>query len=366
MTLAMTALSTVTNTMGTHRNELSGLRTFVTADSAAREGVYQYLASADSGYDYAGTSEGEDWVSDEDEYSINNVLHSGISVDEDTSHWPFIYVVGDAHNTLTERKAQFSIQPSDVSLALKHAIYSQHELNISGGAEVTGSIYSGESIDIGSSAANIDGNAYAHDTINDPHDSIKEDKDVVENALHTDPPYVDIASYPASPSCSYTTTASNENVNIFPFIEHGCDIVHIVFVDKGSIDINDTGKGKGKKTDPVFEGVLVVEGEVSFNSNDEYHCLDDCDNPLVVYVAGNLTLTGGTFTGLVYVTGETTVGHGHPTIYGSLMSIGGVDGISVNGDLEVHYDSDIMGNWANIEGLDLTGNTPSITGWSQQ
>lgn len=76
-----------------------------------------------------------------------------------------------------------------------------------------------------------------------------------------------------------------------------------------------SGPDKGKTTQSVY----VVKEDVDLTGGGPTAVYGDQKNRLILIVDGDLKLNGGTFYGLIYVTGEVSIA-GSPTIYGSLMN----------------------------------------------
>ena len=354
LTLASIALSSVTNTIGSHRNELSGLRTFVTADSAAREGVYRYLQESN----YSGDV---DWVDLAGGGEINAVLASSISIDK--SNWPNILVRGSAENSLTGREVGYTVRPSDLELAFDHAIYSQFDLEIGGNATVNGSIYANGDIDFTGGSAEVNGDAFAVGDIDQSHDNIDDETHLIVRGTETlAPPTIDSAVYYSqavadgtwynAPVLAETAHNGVTTNNVVVYVEGASHDTHLV------------------NSNTKISGTVFVEGDLSLKSititpgDDIQH-----DDPLVVYVGGNLHLGGNTsIYGLVYVMGATTFSGGNNTITGSLISANSVSQVDVTGNITVNYDPVLMSEWRDIEGLSFaTGidDVTSITDWTE-
>jgi hypothetical protein len=338
--VASLALSSVVTNLSTHKNEMSGVRTFVTADSAAREGTYRLITQPG----FTGSADGVD---------LNSVLGSSIALD--SSVWPYIDVVGGADNALTKRGAMYRVQPSALSLAFDHAIYSQQNLDISGAAKVYGNIYAHNTIEINNSAAQVHGGVRAGDDI-DLHKNSNVYGAVSSSSVHLNPPIISSAPYETNMLGCYKATTDD----LDEIVWSACERVHLEVANGETLVISGLkDKGKGKNVE--FSGTLLIEGNVKITGG-VFSCNNLC--PMAIYVLGDLELTGGDITGIVYVTGKTTVGTGNPEITGSLISIGGVGGISVLGNLTVTYDPILMNDWEDIGGLDLSGGTdPTVVNW---
>jgi hypothetical protein len=353
MTLAGIALNAVTNTVGAHRNEVAGLRTFVTADAAAREGVHRFLHTDN----FTGDA---DWASLAGGNDMNAVLGSAITVDYST--WPNIRVRGNAENALAGREAGITVTLSDLEAGFDHAIYSQFDLEMGGNATVNGSVYANGDIDFDGTSAQVNGNVYAAGEIDTSHDNIGETFITVKNTKIIHAPEIISAPYSIQATADltlYTNPVLAQNAH------KGVTTNNKVIYVAGASNSTKLENANTKISGTVFvEGDLSLKGVTITPGNDADH-----SDPLVVYVGGDLHLAGNTtIHGLVYVEGETTFAGGNNTITGSLMSANGVSQMDVTGNITVHYDPALMAKWKTIGGLTFTpgvDDVARVSGWSQ-
>ena len=352
--VASLALSSVVTNLSTHKNEMSGVRTFVTADSAAREGAYRFI---EYGMSEVGTID------------LNSVLGSETSII--VSNYPIRHIRGVASTTRTERKMVYEVQPSDIQSGFEHAIFAQQNLEISGAASTTGSVYVGNDLKVtgaggqgGANTPKVSGSIYVAGDIatNTNHDFGEVHN---HNVAVLSAPTIDKNHYVglASEYCSFTLVSNQGqgggqgggNTVQLPqsFQWNNCknEVVHIQ-VEAGKT-VNGHWPPQG------WSGVVVIDGNATMNGG-RFSCADDCEDPLAIYVDGNLSLSGTVqVKGLVYVTGIATVGSGSGSVDGSLVS-SDTGGVKVTGALSVSYNKEIMGSWENIGGLDTSGGTDPI------
>lgn len=80
-----------------------------------------------------------------------------------------------------------------------------------------------------------------------------------------------------------------------------------------------------------LSGIVYVGGNASIGANNQ---IGSPDAPVLLFIEGNLSITGATIYGVVYVAGEIGLGAGNTAVVGSLISEGSVSGA---GTLDLVY-----------------------------
>ncbi len=334
-----TALSVITE-LKKNRNVVFGDRSFLAAESAAREGVYQYIN--DTSY-LAGPLN--------DAQLLNNSSDGSIYIDDDPLNWPYVEVKGSAENKSTYRNVAYTLNIFPEGLAFDHAVYSENNLSFGGNATVNGSIFAENNIDFIGSSAEINGNAYSPNPIPDT-DNINGDAHPGSSSIP--PPQIDPIPYRIEAINNSTFFINTEDAEDCLNNKIQTAVVYVESTEKTKIQGNNTN----------LTGSLVTEGNLDITGG----TFTATDDHLAIFVQGNLKIAGGaTVYGIVYVTGTTSFGGGTNTINGSLISVGGTNICDITGNTTVNFDPIVMENWEDIEGLDtVSAGPPQITGWHEE
>ena len=111
----------------------------------------------------------------------------------------------------------------------------------------------------------------------------------------------------------------------------------------------------------ALRGTLVVVGGIDMNNVQiRRGSASPYDSTLVLYVGGNLKMSGGnSIEGLVYVEGVSTFSGGNNTIFGSLFSVSTSSPVNVAGSVTVTYDpllgGELQASPMSLHGLLNTG-----------
>jgi predicted acyltransferase (DUF342 family) len=356
LALMSTVLTSVLTNLSTHKNSLSGLYTLVTADSGAREGVQQLILGTEP---VSGTI-------------LNPIGVTNTSVSVLDALWVGTEVIATAENNLTQRKVSYTVITQPGAGAFAHAIYAQHDVEVGGNACVTGDIYAGNNLDVTNAAVVVAGEVYSSGET-----TIHENATVGQstaNVVVLSPPTVDLSQYytdsrtgiiaTSTDSVSYADSVSHDAI-YFPNASWAEDYLHKETRTNKLVYVEDSGTTIQLGNQTNFTGTLIVLGDLKITAGTYATSTNPVENnPLVIYVGGNLELTGGNIHGVVYVLGETTVSHGNPTITGSLIGASPSSTIGVNGNLIVVYNASLAESWENIEGIDVSG-SPIFMGWTE-
>jgi hypothetical protein len=340
LTVATAALLGINKNYNTN----SGNQTFYTAEAAAREGVYQYLASSS----YLGGNFNQ---------PINNISTSSIPISVSSS-WPYVTITAEAEDNTTHREVGYILNVFPEGLAFDYAIYAENDLNFqSAGAEVNGNVFANSSTSDSVTCnpnADINGDVSSPGTIDEDCNSAA--SSTVENVEPIPFPPIDLDAYASLATCFATTAA--DALACVP----NAPLSGVIFASTTDF-INNLG---GNNTDLL--GSIITKDGMKIN-NGTYTTA--YATSVVIATEGDLTLRGNTtITGIVYVKGSTELGGGggsnNVTINGALISLGGVTNIS--GNVEINYNEDIVGEWADLLGLATSTPAlpPRITQWQEQ
>lgn len=302
------------------RNIVSGDRSFYTAETASREGVYQYIEN--------------DSASGNLPLTVNNIPPSSISfsISPSPRGWAYREAEGDAGNNLTNRKIRNTLLLFPAGATFDYAVYSESNLTIKGGNNnvIIGDIFSNTGIGCDGNP-DIQGNAYSAgptgsiDDCEDNADSINEDIKIIPS------PEIDLTLYQNAAQnnplgSTYFTDADdgenylNNQTHTFPY--------EVIFVDDNINEINIQNANLTGSL--VVKGNLQLSGGTTINASDDY---------AAIIVEGNLRITGDTtIYGLVYVTETTNFSGGNNSIYGSLISVGGTE-TDIAGSVTIDYEA---------------------------
>lgn len=309
-------------------NTVSGDKTFLAAEAAAGEGIYQYIK--------------------DDTYSVgtipllNNVSANSITVNSSLLGWAYREILGTAENNLTNRKVKNTVLLFPSGVAFDYAVYSEKDLFFTGNASIIGDVFSNSTTSCGGSS-NIEGNAYAAG-INDCDGYASSTH---QNVNIIPPPEIDFQFYYdialTSGTLFTTTTDAQAYLN-------GNTINAVVFVDDSSAETDiQTAE---------LTGSLVVIGDLRLRGGT---VITATNNYAAIAVNGNLRITGNTtIYGLVYVSGTTNFSGGNNFIYGSIISVGGTE-TDITGSVVIDYNMPSEPP----EGLVMDGN-PEIIGWQEE
>ena len=286
-----------------NRETISGDQSFYTAEAAVREGIYQYVQE----YTYS------------PDVSLNN--SDGLfTVIPD---WPYVEVEGSAENYLTNRTVKNTLLLFPAGAAFDYAVYSENDLTIKGGSNniIIGDIFSNANIDC-SGNPNIQGNSFANGSISNncgEEDSINEGEDIIE------PPNINPDYYEEIATCISTPDNAMADCLSEPPTEG------VVFIEDTENPESETSL---QNIDVV--GNLTVIGDLSLTGGCSVSTTDDY---IALVVDGDLKISGdNTIKGIVYVSGNTSFGHGNTTIIGSLISVEGAE-TDISGSVTIDYRS---------------------------
>jgi len=318
-------------------NAVSGDKSFLAAESAVREGTYQYINDVLLSYT-GGTPQ-----------LINDSSDGSIIVTD--IGWPYIEIEGEAENRTTQRQVVYTLTTFPEGMAFNHAVYSQNNLDFGGNASINGSIFAENNISFTGASATINGDAYSPNPITDT-DNIN--GEVFEEVTSILPPQVDLLPYRAEAIINSTYFIDTEDTENYLNNETKTAVVYVESTEKTKI--------QGSNTD--LTGSLVTEGDLNITGG----TFTASDNHLAILVQGDLRMAGGvTVNGIVYVLGATSFGGGTNTINGSLISVGGTNITDVTGNTTINFDPALLVDWPDIQGLDtISAGPPQITNWTQQ
>ena len=323
-----------------NRNTIAGDQSFFTAEAAAREGVYQYRSNASY---LGGTPQ-----------LINNTVSGEIIVTD--IGWPYIEAGGKASN-ITNRNVIITLNLFPEGEAFDHAIYSQHNLWLSGNTAINGSIFANNSIDINNAAVDVNGNAFSPNEFDDNFGVI--DGDIVIGVDPIPQPEIDLTDYINEANANGTYFMDKNDAQNYL---NGQSQTAVVFIE----DLGETHIQGGGGT--TLNGSLVTKGNLRL-SGGTYNATGDL---AAIIVEGNLRIGGGTtINGIVIVKGNATlVGGGGPNtinITGALIVLGETNLTSLNGNININYDLALASSWQNLTGLILTSSVPSkIKSWREE
>jgi len=342
--IAATTMIFSTNAITNHSTASAGVRSLVTADAATREGVYRVLDSV-SGMNVSFT---------EANLPLLNMSNdTGVTV---TGSWPVLTVHGTANNNRTTRKVVAEIDLFPSAFAFDQAVYTHGTLSVTGNVQINGNVYATQNITLGSAASKITGNAYSPNAVN-PFNNSSISGTTNDKHPQIDPPSINITTYATEALSNGTYYSSSESTIAANTIKNN--------TVSGSYFIEDSVTITGNNTD--FSGVLIVTGDLTLNGG-RFQTDSSASNPLILYVGGNLSLSGNVeIHGIVYVAGETTLGSGSPTIHGSIISVNSLNKATGGGDITINYESAYAESWQNITGLDTeSGTAPKVKNWHEQ
>lgn len=335
-----------------NHNSIKSAQAFFTAESAAREGVYEFRNSASF-------NAGDPYYNGGN-YSLLNYTSNAVMAVENFAGWPtggdrFADLVGTADNSTSTRKIVYSVNLYPEGDSFDHAIYADDELDISGSANITGNVFANNDIDLGGNAV-VDGNVVSTNDVDITGSAEITNGEAVPAGTEIPAPSIDLAPYKTIALAAGTfyddKDIAEDQVknNLLPYNS----TVYVDDIANRQTSIASSGTN--------FTGTLVVDGDLKI-SGGTYRAVNDA----AIIVNGDLELAGGAqIYGIVYVTGITTMtGTASGTkIQGSLISLGEVD---LNGNSSVEYDAAYVSVWSNIIGLDhISAEKPRITFWEEE
>lgn len=317
-----------------NRNETFGNQSFYTAETAVKEGIYQYVKNSSSSGNFA--------------LPINNIPTGSITFLTNSSPhgWAYREVEGNANNSLTNRKIKNTILLSESWAAFDYAVYSDGELTIKGGAgnSITGNVFSNNNINCNGNPT-INGDIFSADSISGCNGTS------VNPGAETIPP-PDIDPYYYQPLAVCSSDADN--------VKNDCLNAPPTF---GVIFAEDNPSKQIKLQNIDLTGNLTVIDNLWISGNTVITASDsdpEIDYPAIV-VQGNLKVTGdNVINGLIYVTGKTNFGSGNTTINGSIISKGGTE-TDIAGSVTINYNS-LSGSPGGMN----PPTDPKIISWSEQ
>jgi cytoskeletal protein CcmA (bactofilin family) len=339
--IAASTLLFATSSVSNNSIAGSGVRSLITADSASREGVYRALDSYDPDAKTVGFASASIPL-------LNDTDSANVGL---TGAWPVYELQSTSTNPRTTRVVVATLDLFPSAFAFDQAVYTNGNLNFNGNVTIDGSVYATDGINLGGSA-DINGNAYTPDDIT-TSGSADVNGDSIDNHDSILPPTVDITPYVVEATADGTYYSDGGVAGaILQNANHS-----------GTYYVADDMSISGNNTD--FSGVLVVTGDLSITGGD---FTTDSANPLVIYVGGNLNISGNvTINGIVLVEGETTFGNGNPVVNGSLISANGANKAGGGGNITINYDSSYSEQWQDIIGLETeSGTEPRVVNWHEE
>jgi len=332
---AVVMASNAVNGLNKNMNTTSGDQVFYTAESATEEGIYQFIQSMASLY------------GDQNFDTINNVSESGFTIIKD---WPYAQVVGSSTGTGVHRDVSMRVALFPGAGAFDHAVYANHTLDISGGAnmEIWGDVFANDAINCGGNP-NIHGVAASPGSISP---SCNTDESVEGDSVEVIPPpqiepdeYFDAAVLDGHYYASSTPAQS--------FLNNASTTAYVFSNDPGLTKIHNA----------TLYGFLYITGDLQLTGNDS--TISAADGYAAIVVDGDLSITGTPIiNGIVYVRGATSFSGGNKTINGSLISAGGLDTTALSGSVTINYVSS-----GEIEGFEATSTDSlqiSSSSWSEE
>lgn len=320
-----------------NRHASSGNDVFYAAESAMREGAYQYVGALS----YAGG----------DSPLLNGVLSNTVEVYAPPEQWPYVTVKGVSSNEQTNRKAVHTITVFPEGEAFEYGIFAENDLSVGGNTEVNGSIFANSNIDFTGNSAEINGNAYSPNEISDT-DNIN--GDAVSGVNHIPPPVLKLGPYQDIAEAAGTYFMDSNDAENYLNNEAR---EAVIFVD-------DSGTTKIQGSNTSLTGALAVNGDLeisggTFSASGSY---------AAVVVNGNLKISGGVvINGVVYVFGSTSFGAGNNVINGALIAVGDVNVTDVSGNTTINYDPDLAINWKDLTGLNTESvEEPKVILWGEE
>lgn len=341
--IAFLVSNAVISNMINNRNSLLSTHTFYASESALREGAYQIINASTT---YTGGSFP----------LINSVLSNAVTVQFDA--YPELTVSASADNGITTRNSVVKMTLFPAAAAFDHAIYSLSSLEIGGNTDIEGNVFANGDINFNGVSAEIDGDAYASGDVDTSSGNVTGDS--VSTVGSGSQLIIDPTVYIATSTLDGTYFANETLAENYLNGETRVD--EIIYVAGVGNDTHITSNNT------YLYGALIVEGDLTLK-NAEIHrgSTYPYDDPLVIYVGGDLHLTGNAeIEGIVYVKGGTSFSGGSNTIRGSLISLNTVDTLSVTGNVTIEYDPTLAGDWEDISGIDTTtGEPPKIMSWGE-
>lgn len=344
LAIAALALTVSVGAIRKTENTVAGARALYAADASVHEGVYQILGGVTTDT-VAGVP------------TLNATLSNNYQIED--LGWPYFSVTGSSTTERNTRSITYLVDLFPSGGVFSHALFSQDELVIGGSAEIEGSIFANDSIDFIGGGSDVDGDAFSPGTIDTTHGNI--DGVAIEGVDPITAPTIDPTAYKAQATTDGTVYSN-------PF-ESGFYVPNNTFTNKivylegpGYTHLITSGNTE-------ISGALIVEGNLILNNitltpgSDANH-----DKPLVLYVGGNLQLTGNNdIRGIIYVGGNATVGSGSTEIEGSIITNDPDATLRVSGSLEIVYDPTLASDWTEIDGIDFSvGDDPKVHGWSEE
>lgn len=312
LAMVLTSSLGVLAELSKNRNTVLGDRSFYAAESSVREGIYQYIKYGFEGIDTF-------------PMMINEIPESDIHFEISSSHkgWMYKDIEGKAQNKSNFRKVKNALLLSPSSAAFEYAIYSENEINFYGaaGLYLKGNMFSNNNINCNGNVV-VEGNLSSHNLVSDECAvSDEETYAISSNSQYISYPEINIDYYREIATC--TSTLSNLQKDC---LKKNQETSGVIFVDDPD--------GSAVLTNAKLTGNLTVIGNLTLGANNVIRASDDY---FALIVNGDLTTTGNTeIYGVVYVTGTTNFSVGKPSIYGSIISVGGAQ-TDIGGSVEIDY-----------------------------
>lgn len=352
--IAATTLVFSTGAITNNSNTVSGIRSLVTADAAAREGVYRLFN------DHAAHGSAITFTA----AAIPNLNHTDLSEVAVSGAWPLYEVRSQARSVKTTRQVVTDVDLFPSAFAFDQAVYTHGFLNISGNAAITGDVYASAGIHFTGNSAAVTGDAFTPGSVT-PITQSNVDGDTIPGHPLIEPPMVDITPYRTQAITDGTYFATGEGNLAETLIKNNTTVNKIIYV-ADSVSISGGGGGPNATN---LSGMLIIEGDLSLSQGTfSIGSTAPYDEPLIIYVMGDLTLSGNVqLNGIVYVEGATTFGAGTPQIDGALLSVNGANALTVNGNVAISYNPTYAAAWTDITGLDTTsGTAPQVKNWHEE
>ena len=335
--IAILVVSATTSSLVKNNNSKSGNLSFITAESALREGVHQLLHDIPN---YTGGV-----------FPLINNSNGNLITVNDLGSYKY-EVLGEAHSNTTTREILYIINTFPASAIFDHAIYAQNTLNLAGNANITGSVFANNTIDLQDSGLTLDGNVYSATSINGHTETITGNQD--ENVVPVEPPSVDVQHYIDNATMTFTSSADAES-----YLSGNNISNEIIYISDTSNTTNINGGA-------TFSGTLIAEGDLVIKKTtiSQGDPLGTGENdPLVIYVKGDLSLdTLAVINGVIFIEGALLESAGTPIVNGSIIAASGTSDVDLTGTIDINY---VENNWENIS-LDMsTGGSPTVSGWSE-
>ena len=356
LAIALTLTGQIVVEIMRNRNTIAGDQSFFTAEAAAREGFYQYLATTS----YTGGNP----------ELLNDVSEGSISVTTSTLGVAHREVIGTAKNNLTNRKVIYTVVFLE-GLAFEYALFSESDLYLGGNAKVGGNTFSNGTTSVNSNAVTMNGDVTSAGNITAGNTGQFWNRISGATTTNADPisaPQITIDFDEYKNAADSNGTLFTAKADFESYLDGNASASGVIFASttesinlshpdtdlSGSVvTLDDLQIVDGKFSSPDDRATIVVAGDFTMTGGEIEGN---------VYVEGDFRMNVGKIEGIVYVKGGTTFGAGNWTIEGAIISLGGVTLIGCGGN-GVIYNPDILANWFDF--ITIT-NPPEIKSWQQE